>query len=84
MRWDTTIADYKSGYSITGAPLVVSDKVITGIAGGEYGVLGFLDAYDARTGKQLWRFSTVPRPGQPGSETWAGDTPGSTDLPQRG
>jgi alcohol dehydrogenase (cytochrome c) len=72
--WDNLLADYKVGYSITVAPLVVKDKVIIGMAGGEYGVRGFLDAYYAKNGKQAWRFWTVPAAGEPGSETWAGDS----------
>src|SRR5580698_3874346 len=56
LLWDVTVADYKSGYSITVAPLVVKDKVIVGISGGEYGIRGFLDAYDAVAGKRCWRF----------------------------
>jgi len=72
--WDTTVADYKVGYSITVAPLAVQDKVIVGMAGGEYGVRGFVDAYDAKSGKQLWRFWTVPGPGEAGHESWSGDS----------
>jgi alcohol dehydrogenase (cytochrome c) len=68
--WETQIADYKVGYASTGAPLIVKDKIITGIAGGEFAIRGFLDAYDVNTGKQVWRFWTVPAPGEPGSETW--------------
>src|SRR5262249_55734796 len=68
--WDIALADYKSGYSATNAPLVVKDKVITGMTGGEYGVRGFIDAYDAQTGRRAWRFYTIPAPGEPGSETW--------------
>jgi alcohol dehydrogenase (cytochrome c) len=73
VRWDTVVADYKLGHCITGAPLAIDGKVITGISGGEAGIRGFLDAYDAKTGKRLWRFWTIPEPGEPGSETWAGD-----------
>lgn len=73
-QWDTKVAEYREGYSITSAPLVVKDKVITGVAGGEYGIRGFLDAYDAKTGKRLWRFYTVPDHGQPGNDTWEGDS----------
>jgi alcohol dehydrogenase (cytochrome c) len=73
-RWDVTVADYKTGLSITAAPLAVKDKVIVGVAGGEFGVRGFLDAYDAKTGKLAWRFWTVPGPGEPGNETWAGNS----------
>ncbi len=74
LLWDVTVADNKLGYSITVAPLVVKDKVIIGISGGEYGIRGFLDAYDAATGKKCWRAWTVPAPGEPGSETWHGDS----------
>jgi len=71
--WDVEVADYKSGYSVTGAPLIVKDMVISGIAGGEYGIRGFVDAYDAATGKRRWRFNTIPGPGEKGHETWSGD-----------
>jgi alcohol dehydrogenase (cytochrome c) len=73
-RWEVTVADPRSGHSITLAPLVVKDKVIVGVAGGEFGVRGFVDAYDARTGARAWRFWTVPAPGEPGHETWKGDS----------
>ncbi len=78
--WDIVLADYKIGYSATMAPLVIDGKVIVGISGGEYPTRGFLDAYDPRTGARLWRFSTVPAPGEPGSETW----PSSADVLSRG
>ena len=71
--WDVKVAESKNGYSLTGAPLIVKDMVITGIAGGEYGIRGFLDAYDLKTGERRWRFWTIPEPGQPGSATWSGD-----------
>jgi len=74
VMWDTTVASNKSGYSITVAPLAVKDKIIVGIAGGEYGIRGFLDAYEAKTGKRAWRFWTVPEPGQPGADSWKGDS----------
>jgi alcohol dehydrogenase (cytochrome c) len=73
LRWDTTVADYKIGHSITGAPLAIEGKIITGISGGEAGIRGFLDAYDAKTGRRLWRFWTIPSPGERGHETWRGD-----------
>ena len=72
--WDATLEDYTKGYASTIAPLVVKDKVIVGVAGGEYGIRGFIDAYDAKTGKQAWRFYTIPGPGEPGHDTWAGDS----------
>jgi alcohol dehydrogenase (cytochrome c) len=71
--WETKVAEHSHGYSITAAPLAVGDKVVFGISGGEYGIRGFLDAYDAATGERAWRFYTIPEPGQPGSETWSGD-----------
>ena len=74
LRWEVAIADYKDGYSITGAPLALKNMVITGVAGGEYGIRGFLDARDAATGKEIWRFQTIPQPGQPGADTWEGDS----------
>jgi alcohol dehydrogenase (cytochrome c) len=74
VRWDTKVADYKHAYSITAAPLALKDKIIVGVAGAEYGIRGFLDAYDAKSGKRVWRFWTVPGPGEPGNETWSGDS----------
>ena len=64
--WDVKLADYQEGYASTVAPLIVKDKVIVGIAGGEYAIRGFLDAYDPKDGKQIWRFYTVPAPGRTG------------------
>src|ERR1700694_2544384 len=68
--WDVTISKPELGYSFTMAPPGVKDKVIRGRAGGESGIRGFLAAYDAKTGKEVWRFNTVPAPGEPGFETW--------------
>jgi alcohol dehydrogenase (cytochrome c) len=73
-KWQTKIEEYTHGYAVTVAPLAVKDKVVVGPAGGERGIAGFLAAYDARTGKQVWRFNTIPRPGEPGNETWPGDS----------
>jgi alcohol dehydrogenase (cytochrome c) len=73
VSWDVAIADYTAGYSITGAPLALKNLVITGVAGGEFGIRGFIEARDARTGNEVWRFDTIPQPGQPGADTWAGD-----------
>ena len=72
--WETQVADSMLGYSITSAPLVVKDKVIVGVSGGEFGARGFLDAYDAATGKRLWRWFSAPGPGEFGHDTWAGDS----------
>jgi alcohol dehydrogenase (cytochrome c) len=71
--WNVTVADVGLAYSITHAPLVIKDKVIVGVGGGEFGIRGFIAAYDARSGKEIWRFNTVPAPGEPGSESWSGD-----------
>ena len=68
--WDVELAEYKKGYSATVAPIVVKDKVIIGIAGAEFGIRGFIDAYDVNTGKRAWRFHTVAGPGEPGGQTW--------------
>jgi alcohol dehydrogenase (cytochrome c) len=69
-RWTVQTADYKLGYSLTLAPLIVKDKVIIGVGGGELGIRGFIAAYDAQSGKEAWRFYTIPGPGEPGHETW--------------
>ena len=70
--WFTEVADPTQGYALTVAPLVIKDKVIVGVAGGEYGIRGFIAAYDAATGEEAWRFYTIPGPGEPGHETWEG------------
>ena len=71
--YDIEVANYKEGYASTPAPLIVKDKVVVGVAGGEYGIRGFVDAYDAATGKRAWRFYTVPAAGEPGSDSWPAD-----------
>ena len=72
--WETTVVeDYERGYSLTVAPLIIKDKVIVGTAGGEFGIRGYLAAYDAATGEEAWRFYTIPGPGEPGHETWEND-----------
>jgi alcohol dehydrogenase (cytochrome c) len=71
--WDVTVGDVKLAYSITLAPLVVKDKVIVGVGGGEYGIRGYIAAYDAKSGKEAWRFYTIPGPGEPGHESWRGE-----------
>ncbi len=72
--WEVVAADYRVGYSFTVAPLAVKNLVVIGVSGGEYGVRGFIDAYDATTGARKWRFNTVPGPGEAGHETWEGDS----------
>jgi alcohol dehydrogenase (cytochrome c) len=74
LRWTETVADNTKGYAITAAPLAFGNLVIVGISGGEAGIRGFLDAYDAQTGARRWRFHTVPAEGEPGVETWGGES----------
>lgn len=73
VNWQVQVARSSDGYAITGAPLIVNHSVVTGVAGGEYGIRGFLAAYDGSTGKQLWKFNTIPGPGEAGHETWHSD-----------
>jgi alcohol dehydrogenase (cytochrome c) len=70
--WNVAVAGARpeAGYAFTVAPLVVKDKLIVGPAGGDFGVRGFIAAYEPATGKELWRFYTIPGPGEPGHETW--------------
>ena len=74
LLWKTAQADYETGYAGTVAPIIAKDKVIVGIAGAEYGIRGFVDAYDAATGKRVWRFNTIPEPGDPHFGSWEGDS----------
>jgi alcohol dehydrogenase (cytochrome c) len=71
--WQTLVASPSEGYTMTGAPLVLNHSVVVGVSGGEFGVRGFLAAYDLSTGQQQWRFNTIPGPGEAGHETWGGD-----------
>ena len=71
--WNVEVGDVDLAYSVTMAPLAVKDKVIVGVGGGEYGIRGYIVAYDAETGKQAWKFYTIPGPGEPGHETWDAD-----------
>jgi alcohol dehydrogenase (cytochrome c) len=73
LLWDVAYASDNKNYGATSAPLVVKDKVIVGTSGGDDGVRGFLAAFDAETGKEVWRFWTIPAPGEPGSESWPGE-----------
>jgi alcohol dehydrogenase (cytochrome c) len=72
LLWDTEVADARKNYSASSAPLPAGGLIISGVAGGEHGANGFVAAHEQKTGKEVWRFSTVPRPGEPGSETWEG------------
>jgi alcohol dehydrogenase (cytochrome c) len=72
--WETKVADPSRYYSLSMAPLIVNRSVVVGVAGGEYGIRGFLAAFDVETGKQQWQFDTIPGPGEPGHETWSGDS----------
>jgi len=70
--WNTKVANASAGYAMTVAPLIVKDKVIIGVAGGEFGIRGFIAAYSVNNGREVWRFNTIPGPGEPGHETWQG------------
>ena len=72
--WETAVADYRTGYYMTMAPLVASGKVLVGASGGERGIRGFVAALDPETGAEVWRSHTIPGPGEPGNETWPGET----------
>ena len=72
--WEAAVADYRTGYYMTLAPLVANGKVLVGASGGERGIRGFVAAYDAESGEEVWRSHTIPGPGEPGNETWPGDT----------
>ena len=74
LLWDAVLEDYRKGYSATAAPTVVKDKVIIGVAGGEYGIRGSIQAFDSATGKRAWQFYTVPAPQEPGGDSWSGDS----------
>ncbi|HEY5906466.1 MAG TPA: PQQ-binding-like beta-propeller repeat protein [Vicinamibacteria bacterium] len=72
LLWDTELADWRRNYAASSAPLPAGDLVISGVSGGEHGANGFVAAHDQATGREVWRFWTVPRPGEFGSETWQG------------
>ena len=74
LLWDVQYADKEEHYGATSAPLMVKDAVVVGSSGGDSGVRGFVAAYDPLTGKQKWRFWTIPAPGEPGSSSWPGDS----------
>ena len=77
VKWSVHVDENDQGYAMTGAPRVLDGKIIVGISGGDVGIRGFVDAYDAKTGKRLWRVWTIPSPGEPGSETWGKDMSGT-------
>ena len=70
--WETVLEDWKKNYAASSAPLPAGNLLIAGVTGGEHGANGFVSALDQETGKEVWRFWTVPKPGEPGSETWQG------------
>ena len=71
--WKKQVADHRAGYSLTLSPLIIRNKVLVGTAGGEYGIRGFVAAYDPATGNEIWRFNTIPSPGEPGHDSWETD-----------
>jgi len=71
--WNTQVRRRRDGIAMTGAPIIANGVLITGMAGAEYGSRGYIEGYDPATGKQLWRRYTVPRPGEPGANTWPND-----------
>ena len=74
LLWETEMADWHLNYNGTSAPLAVGTLVISGTAGGDEGARGFIAAFDQATGKEAWRFWTVPKPGEPLAETWKGNS----------
>jgi alcohol dehydrogenase (cytochrome c) len=74
VRWDVVVDNNKQGYYLTLAPLALDGKIIVGVSGAETGIRGFVDAYDPKSGKRLWRTHTIPAPGEPGAESWGGDS----------
>lgn len=74
VNWETQVADPNAGYSMTVAPLALNGQIVVGVSGGEFGIRGFVDAYDATSGRRNWRFYSTPSPGNFGAETWSGDS----------
>lgn len=74
IAWDTTVEDYTQGYTMTLAPLTANGKVVVGVSGGEYGIRGFVEAFDAESGESIWKTYMTPGEGEPGNETWSGNT----------
>jgi alcohol dehydrogenase (cytochrome c) len=71
--WQTSVCNPSDDYTMTGAPLIVNGSVVVGVSGAEYGIRGFIAAYDAQTGQQQWKFNTIPGPGEFGHDTWKND-----------
>src|SRR5690606_2681250 len=74
LAWEQTVADYRAGYYMTLAPLAVRGNILVGVSGGERGIRGFVAAFDAETGEEAWKAYTIPGPGEPGNDTWPGDS----------
>lgn len=74
VRWEAEVEDYLSGYYMTMSPLIAQGKVMVGVSGGEFGIRGFIAAFAAATGEPVWKTYTIPGPGEPGHETWPGET----------
>jgi len=72
--WEKTVENYQTGYYMTMAPLAAKGRIMVGVSGGERGIRGFVTALDAETGEEVWKSYTIPAPGEPGSDTWPGDT----------
>ena len=72
--WDKAVEDYNGGYYMTMAPLAAGGKIMVGVSGGERGIRGFVVALDAESGKEIWKTYTIPAPGEPGHESWPGDS----------
>jgi alcohol dehydrogenase (cytochrome c) len=74
LLWDTVVADASKQYSITMPPMIVKDQVMIGVAGGDTAIRGFVAAFDVKSGRERWKFHTIPAPGEPGNDTWSGDS----------
>ena len=74
VRWDVAVDENKRGYYMTAAPLALDGRILIGVSGAEAGIRGLLDAYDPKTGRRVWRTFTVPAPGEPGADTWGGES----------
>ena len=74
LLWNTKVAEVTERYAITHAPLIIKDKVIVGTAGGDFPIRGLIAAFDVKTGQEAWRFYTIPGPGEPGNDTWSGES----------